>query len=111
MNTMHTTPSPNPTVDLGQTGRIRRVTLIVIAAASLGVTTAFAVAAAQDNDTQEPAPVVACAANEQDLLQAANAARVLEAQRPDLYENSPQPATEDDLRLAAEWASRTGNAC
>ena len=81
--------------------RTRRL-VAVLAGASLGLTAAVAVSSAQD-----AAPVSACARpSEADLLRAADAARVLEAQRPDLFAQSPRPAGYDDLRLAAEWARR-----
>lgn len=80
--------------------RTRRV-VAVLAGAALGVTGAVAVSSAQD-----PAPVSSCRPSEADLLRAADAARMLEAQRPDLYAQSPRPASYDDLRLAAEWARR-----
>ena len=76
--------------------------LIAIAAgAMLGVTGAIAVSSAQTG-----APTTACPATEADLLRAADAAHRLEVQRPDLFAQSPHPARYDDLRLAAEWASR-----
>jgi hypothetical protein len=31
---------------------------------------------------------------------------MLQAQRPELFEQSPRPADYDDLRLAAEWSYR-----
>ena len=43
-----------------------------------------------------------------DLLRSADAARRLEIAEPELFERSPRPADYDDLRLAAEWASRMG---
>lgn len=79
----------------------RRVAAIVVAGAALGVTGAFAVATAQD----DPAPA-GCEATAFDLRTAADAVRRLEAQRPELFEQSPRPAGYDDLRLAAEWAYR-----
>lgn len=80
----------------------RRRRLIAIAAGSvLGLTSAIAVSSAQTD-----APTTACPANEADLLRAADAAQRLEVQRPDLFAQSPRPASYDDLRLAAEWASR-----
>jgi hypothetical protein len=47
-----------------------------------------------------------CRPTEADLLRAAYAARQLEAEHPELFEQSPRPAGYDDLRLAAEWARR-----
>jgi hypothetical protein len=78
----------------------RRVLAVAVAGATLGLTGAGAIAA-----KDEPAAVQACRANEADLLRAADAARQLEAQRPDLFEQSPR-ARFEDLRLAAEWARR-----
>ena len=60
----------------------------------------MASASAQD----DPAP--SCGPTESDLLRAAQAARRLEAQRPDLFAQTDRPASYDDLRLAAEWARR-----
>jgi hypothetical protein len=80
--------------------RTRRL-VAVLAGSALGITGAVAVASAQDN-----APAPACRPAESDLLRAAEAARMLEAQRPDLFASSPRPAGYDDLRLAAEWARR-----
>jgi hypothetical protein len=78
---------------------VRRVVTIAVAGATLGVCGAFAVA----QDDQNP---IACAPTAADLRRAADAARLLEAQRPDLFEQSPRRADYDDLRLAAEWSSR-----
>jgi hypothetical protein len=50
-------------------------------------------------------PVCASAA---DLMRAADGARVLEAQRPDVFAQTPRPADATDLRIAAAWA---GLAC
>ena len=47
-----------------------------------------------------------CRASAADLQHAAEAARVLQAQRPELFEQSPRPASYRDLRLAAEWSYR-----
>ena len=80
--------------------RARRL-VAVAAGASLGFTGAFAMAGAQDD-----ASTGSCRPTEADLLRAADAARHLEAQRPDLFAQSPHPAGYDDLRLAAEWARR-----
>lgn len=80
----------------------RRRMLVVAAAAAIGVTGAFAAATAQD----DPPPAFSCRATEADLLRAADAARTLEAQRPDLFVGANRRAGYDDLRLAAEWARR-----
>ena len=77
------------------------VIAVAVAGASLGVGGAFAAAAAQ-----EDAQPRACRPTVVDLMRAADAARMLEAQRPELFERSPRPADYDDLRLAAEWAHR-----
>ena len=47
-----------------------------------------------------------CGATAGDLLRAASGARVLEAQRPELFEQTPRPADSRDLALAASWAAR-----
>lgn len=83
-------------------GTARRVVAIAVAGATLGVTGAFAVAVAQDDSTSPET----CSATAADLRLAADAARRLEAQRPDIFEQSPRPADHDDLRLAAEWTDR-----
>ncbi len=80
--------------------RTRRL-VAVAAGVALGITGAFAAGSAQPERT-----ATACPATEADLLRAADAARILEAQRPDLFAQSPRPADHDDLRLAAEWARR-----
>ena len=80
--------------------KIRQALVVAVAGLTLGVTGAVAVASAQD----DPAPV--CGPTEADLLRAAEAARLLEAQRPDLFAQTERPADHDDLRLAAEWARR-----
>jgi hypothetical protein len=81
--------------------RTRRL-VAIIAGAALGVTGAVAVGSAQDD---APAATT-CPPTEADLLRAADAARRLEAQRPDLFAQVNRPADYDDLRLAAEWARR-----
>jgi hypothetical protein len=85
-----------------RTGILRRAVVIALAGATLGVTGAVAVAVAQDDDPS----VVACTASGADLRRAADAARQLESERPDLFRQSPRPAGHDDLRLAAEWSDR-----
>jgi hypothetical protein len=80
--------------------KVRQALAVAVAGMTLGVTGAFAVASAQD----DPAP--RCGPTESDLLRAAQAARRLEAQRPDLFAQTDRPASYDDLRLAAEWARR-----
>ena len=92
---MPTTTEPRTTLS----GRRRLVA--ILAGAAIGVSGAVAVASAQSDET-----IFACPPSEADLLRAAGAARVLEAQRPDLFAASPRPASYDDLRLAAEWARR-----
>ena len=82
---------------------LRRVVAVVAAATALGVSGAFAVSATAEDDDPEP---VACAPTSADLQRAADAARVLEVQRPDLFDQSPRPAGYGDLRLAAEWSDR-----
>ena len=84
-----------------RSSRIGRIAAIAVAGATLGVTGTFAVTSAQDAPSSS-----ACRATEADLLRAADAARMLQAQRPELFEQSGHPATYDDLRLAAEWAYR-----
>ena len=84
--------------------RLRRTLAVVVAGAVLGVGGASALAAER---RPESSPA-ACAVTENDLLRAAHAARRLEAERPDLFERSPRPADYADLRLAAEWARRSG---
>lgn len=79
---------------------IRRAVAVGIAGITFGVTGAWAAAAGQS----DPAAVT-CGPSEADLLHAADAARRLEAVRPDLFEEGMR-ATYDDLRLAAEWARR-----
>ena len=79
---------------------MRRALAVAIAGATFGLAGAGAIAS-----TDEPTAVTPCRANEADLLRAAYAARQLEWQRPDLFENSPRSRFED-LRLAAEWARR-----
>ena len=84
-----------------RTNRIGRIVAIAVAGATLGVTGTFAVTSAQD----APASLT-CRPTAADLQRAAEAARMLQAQRPELFEQSPRPADYDDLRLAAEWAYR-----
>lgn len=78
---------------------IRRAVAVAVAGITMGVTGALA--AAQDNPG-----VRSCRPTEADLLLAADGARRLEIERPDLFEQSPRPAGYADLRLAAEWARR-----
>ena len=87
-----TTPSPH---------RLRRAVAVAVAGATFGLTGAAAVAA-----TDALGGGSACRPSETDLLRAAYAARQLEAEHPELFEQSPRPAGYDDLRLAAEWARR-----
>ena len=55
---------------------------------------------------QDAPSATTCRASAADLQRAAESARVLQTQRPELFEQSPRPADYDDLRLAAEWARR-----
>ena len=80
--------------------KVRRAIAVAVAGATLGVMGAFTVAAAQGE------PTTACAPTEADLLRAAESARQLQIERPDLFEGSSRPADYYDLRLAAEWARR-----
>jgi hypothetical protein len=83
--------------------RIARIAAIAVAGATLGITGSFAATDAQD----APAPsATACRATAADLQRAAEAARMLQSQRPELFEQSPRPADYADMRLAAEWAYR-----
>jgi len=93
-------PQPRP----NHRSKVRQTLAVIAAGVVLGVGGASALAAER---RPEPAPA-ACAVTENDLLRAAHAARRLEAERPDLFERSPRPADYDDLRLAAEWARRSG---
>lgn len=93
-----TSPNLRP---LHRSGTVRRVVAIALAATTLGVTGAVAVALAQDDSARET-----CSATATDLRVAADAVRRLEVQRPDIFRQSPRPADHDDLRLAAEWADR-----
>jgi hypothetical protein len=68
---------------------MRRALAVAIAGATFGLAGAGAIAS-----TDEPAAVTPCRANEADLVRAAYAARQLEWQRPDLFENSPGGARE-----------------
>jgi hypothetical protein len=79
---------------------LTRRLLAVAAGAAIGISGAIAVASSEDSPR-----VVSCPASEADLLRAADAARILEAQRPDLFDGTPR-ADYHDLRLAAEWARR-----
>jgi hypothetical protein len=79
---------------------LRRALAFTVAGATFALAGAGAIASAD-----QPAAVPPCHANEADLLRAADAARQLEAQRPDLFEDSSR-ARFEDLRLAAEWARR-----
>ena len=84
-----------------RTGTRRRAIAVALLGTTIGVGGAFVVAPGQ----AAPAPVT-CRATASDLMQAAEAARRLEAQRPDLFQQSPRRADHDDLRLAAEWTRR-----
>ena len=91
----------NPTTNhRPKTLSLTRRLVAVAAGATLGITGAVAVASSQDGPG-----ATTCPPTEADLLRAADAARILEAQRPDLFEQTPR-ADYDDLRLAAEWARR-----
>jgi hypothetical protein len=79
---------------------MRRALAVALAGATFGLASAGAVPS-----TDEPAAVPPCRANEADLLRAADAARQLEAQRPELVEGGAR-ARFEDLRLAAEAARR-----
>jgi hypothetical protein len=87
-----TTPTPRT---------FRRVLAVAVAGATFGLTGAAAIAA-----TAGSGGAGTCRPSEADLLRAAYAARQLEAEHPELFEQSPRPADYDDLRLAAEWARR-----
>ncbi len=80
---------------------IRRVLAVGVAGATFGVLGALAAAEGHDE-----APVVVCGPTESDLLNAADAARRLEAERPELFHGAEPRATYYDLRLAAEWERR-----
>lgn len=86
---------------MGRSTKIRQMLAATVAGLTLGVTGAFAVAAAQEDS----APA-SCRPTETDLLRAAAAAQRLELEHPELFAESPRPADHDDLRLAAEWARR-----
>lgn len=88
-----------------RTRRIRRVVAVTVVGATLGVTGALAVASARSASDDPPAPG-GCRATQSDLETAAEAARRLELQAPWVFQRSPRPADEWDLRLAAEWAYR-----
>jgi hypothetical protein len=94
--------NPSTTPHSKRSNRIGRIAAIAVAGATLGVSGTFAVTSAQD----APASSTACRASAADLQRAAEAARMLQAQRPELFEQSPRPADYDDLRLAAEWSYR-----
>jgi hypothetical protein len=79
---------------------MRRALVVAMAGALVSLAGAGAIAS-----TDEPAAVPPCRASEADLLRAADAARQLEATRPELFEGSSR-ARFEDLRLAAEWARR-----
>jgi hypothetical protein len=96
MNTSSTTSHPK------RSNRIRRIAAVAVAGATLGVAGTFAVTSAQDAPTSSSS----CRASAADLRHAAEAARVLQAQRPELFEQTPRPAGYADLRLAAEWSYR-----
>jgi hypothetical protein len=95
--------NPSTTTHSKRSRRIGRIAAIAVVGATLGVTGAFAVTSAQDAPAS---PTTACRASAADLQRAAEAARMLQSQRPELFEQSPRPADYDDLRLAAEWAYR-----
>jgi hypothetical protein len=82
---------------------IRRALVVAVAGATLGVTGAFAVAEGNDD------PSIRCGPTAGDLMRAADAARRLEAERPDLFAGNPRPADYEDLRLAADWARRSSS--
>ena len=97
--------------------RRSRLLIAVTAGAAMGITGAFAVASERDDapvtsgastvaSAPDDASADVCPPTEADLLRAADAARILEAQRPDIFAQGDHPATYDDLRLAAEWARR-----
>lgn len=88
------------TDDRSKTRTLTRRLVAVAAGAALGISGAVAVASSADSPR-----IVSCPATEADLLRAADAALILEAQRPDLFTGTPR-ADYDDLRLAAEWARR-----
>jgi hypothetical protein len=81
--------------------KVRRALAVAVAGATLGVSGAFAVAAAQEDATP-----TSCGPTASDLMRAAEAARQLEIERPELFGDDQQRANYDDLRLAAEWARR-----
>ena len=93
-------PSPTTTTVSFHRPTLRRALAVAVAAATLGVSGAAALAA-----VDEPAAVESCRPNEMDLLRAADAARKLEAQRPELFDDGTR-SRYSDLRLAAEWARR-----
>jgi hypothetical protein len=80
---------------------VRRALAVAVAGATFGVGGAFAVATAQEDTTPR-----SCGPTASDLMRAAEAARQLEIERPDLFGDGQQIADYDDLRLAAEWARR-----
>jgi hypothetical protein len=88
-------------------GSTRR--MVVIAATAAGVLTVAGVIATQataDDDPARPTPVVARPATEADLRLAAEWADRMESLAPGWSAAAGRPATADDLRLAAEWARR-----
>ena len=96
------TPPPAAMVTNTSSGTVREESVTARAHEWLNITGAFGVPSAQD----APATSSGCRASAADLQHAAEAARVLQAQRPELFEQSPRPASYQDLRLAAEWSYR-----
>ena len=80
---------------------IRRALAVGVAGATLGALGALAVAEARDE-----APATVCGPTASDLLRAADGARRLEVERPELFGGPTPRGSYDDLRLAAEWARR-----
>jgi hypothetical protein len=88
-------------------GSTRR--MVVIAATAAGVLTVAGVIATQaaaDDEPARPATVIARPATEADLRLAAEWAQRMETLAPGWSAAAGRPATPDDLRLAAEWARR-----
>jgi len=81
--------------------KIRRLAAIAVAGATLGTVGALTAAEGQDEPAHAPTP---CRPTARDYLRAADAARRLEAERPDLFGPGSGRADHDDLRQAAEWA-------